>query len=110
MEPDTAFQVRAIMLEVCCLYIIPMFRRPSSGSVGVPTSSGDSLHNGHVLSITPKQLPTKLTDATLRRPSGRSTSSSQKLDVLANLSDVDPDELFTKHTVSEVKTVQQRLR
>ncbi|RPD55909.1 hypothetical protein L227DRAFT_509454 [Lentinus tigrinus ALCF2SS1-6] len=91
-----------------------MFRRPSSASVGLPTSPEhslyDGLHNGHAHSVTPKRPPTKLADTTLRRPSARSASSSQKLDVLANLSDVDPDELFTRHTVSEVKTVQQRLR
>ncbi|KAI0719966.1 hypothetical protein C8T65DRAFT_634464 [Cerioporus squamosus] len=84
-----------------------MFRRPSSVSVGLPTSPEHSLHDGLTLSATPKRTPTKLADTALRRPSAR---SSQKLDLLANISDVDPDELFTRHTVSEVKTRRERYR
>ncbi|RDX51056.1 hypothetical protein OH76DRAFT_1507349 [Lentinus brumalis] len=87
-----------------------MFRRPSSGSVGLPASPEHSRYNGTTLSAAPKRPPTKIVDTTLRRPSARSASSSQKLDFLANINAVDPDDLFTKHTVSEVKMVQQRLR
>ncbi|KAH9944230.1 uncharacterized protein BXZ73DRAFT_87170 [Epithele typhae] len=46
----------------------------------------------------------------IREPSSRSTSSTQKLDLFNNLENMDPDELFARHTISEVKLVQQRLR
>ncbi|EEB90704.1 hypothetical protein MPER_11051, partial [Moniliophthora perniciosa FA553] len=38
---------------------------------------------------------------------GLSSSSSSSLKLPE---DLDPDELFTKHTVSEVRVIQQRLR
>ncbi len=101
---------KTLELELCYLNNIQMFRRPSSGSVGLPASPEHSRYNGTTLSAAPKRPPTKIVDTTLRRPSARSASSSQKLDFLANINAVDPDDLFTKHTVSEVKMVQQRLR
>ncbi|OBZ79452.1 hypothetical protein A0H81_01207 [Grifola frondosa] len=88
-----------------------MARRPSTVSLGSlpditlrsvsnlagPSSNGSTgIIEGHV-----KSLP-------------RSTSSSTKLNGFAgpdgSTNEIDPDELFTKHTVSEVKAIQRRLR
>ncbi|CDO72958.1 hypothetical protein BN946_scf185007.g12 [Trametes cinnabarina] len=49
-------------------------------------------------------------EAERRRPSARAVSSSQKLNGSIDLHNIDPDELFTKHTISEIKLVQSRLR
>ncbi|KAI0361425.1 hypothetical protein OH77DRAFT_1492477 [Trametes cingulata] len=87
-----------------------MSRRPSSGSAGLANSPGLSRQNGHITSGTPKRDVTYLGDPAARRPAVRTTSSSQRLDNPIDLNDIDPDELFTKHTIPEIKMVQRRLR
>lgn len=86
-----------------------MARRPSAGSLALLTSPEFVRQNGFAVPPTPKRPSGQLTDAT-RRPSARSTSSSHKLDNIVNLAGTDPDGLFTRHTISEVKLAQQRLR
>ena len=85
-----------------------MARRPSAGSFSLVTSTEPLHYNGlaSASSNPPSSLPTHHT----RRPSGRSASTSQKLDTLINVSDMDPDDLFVRHNVSEVRMIQQRLR
>ncbi|KAM5533953.1 hypothetical protein V8D89_012378 [Ganoderma adspersum] len=85
-----------------------MARRPSAGSTSLLTSPDLPLQNG-TASATPKRPPPLPLDNP-RRPSIRSTSASHKLDSLANANDIDPDSLFTKHSISEVRMIQQRLR
>ncbi|KAJ6503353.1 Vps51/Vps67 domain-containing protein [Mycena vitilis] len=75
-----------------------MSRRPSALSFSLPTP----FVNGQVK---PVQSPTASeAPAPLRRPS----VSVSKFP--ADVSELDPDELFTKYTVAEVKLAQQRLR
>ncbi|KAI0375182.1 hypothetical protein BV20DRAFT_960271 [Pilatotrama ljubarskyi] len=86
-----------------------MSRRPSSGSVGLADSPELTRHNGHTTWGTSKRDPAHLGDAA-RRPAVRNASSSQRPDNSMNLNDIDPDELFTRHTIPEIKMVQHRLR
>lgn len=84
-----------------------MARRPSAASTSLSLSPELSRQNG--ILNTPKHHKAQPTDTT-RPPAHRSTSLTQKLGTLATLNNMDPDDLFTKHTISEVKIVQQRLR
>ncbi|KDQ63279.1 hypothetical protein JAAARDRAFT_188871 [Jaapia argillacea MUCL 33604] len=89
-----------------------MARRPSATSIGSLASPAASL----------KALPNLSQPVTLSvdprtngqgYPSPRSAAHSSRslLGTLENnVDDVDPDELFTRHTVAEVKWYQQRLR
>ncbi|KAL1951513.1 hypothetical protein VTO73DRAFT_662 [Trametes versicolor] len=86
-----------------------MARRPSSGSIGLANSPEIPRRNGSVSFNTPKRDSNHLGEAA-RRPTPRTASSSQKLDSSVNFNDIDPDDLFTKYTVSEIRTVQHRLR
>ncbi|KAK0465603.1 Vps51/Vps67 domain-containing protein [Desarmillaria tabescens] len=75
-----------------------MLRRPSIPSA---SSSSTSVANGH----TPNAIP-------LSMSGGGSSRSSKKLSLskLPPADELDPDELFTKYTISEVIFVQQQLR
>ncbi|PIL31763.1 hypothetical protein GSI_06467 [Ganoderma sinense ZZ0214-1] len=85
-----------------------MARRPSTGSTSLLTSPEFPRQNGTAAS-TPKRPPPLPLDNP-RRPSIRSTSATHKLDILSKVSNIDPDDLFVKHNVSEIRTIQQRLR
>ncbi len=86
-----------------------MSRRPSVASL---SSIGSGL-------LKPISLPT-LSESRFKPPQtngsvvapSRSASYGANLEVITerNLDAWDPDELFAKHTVSEVKAIQQRLR
>ncbi|TBU34734.1 hypothetical protein BD311DRAFT_802305 [Dichomitus squalens] len=84
-----------------------MARRPSAGSISLVTSI-EPRQNG-LSPATSKRHPPLPLD-TSRRPSVRSASTFQKLDTSANVGDLDPDDLFAKHSVAEVRMIQQRLR
>ncbi|KAI0778364.1 hypothetical protein BD413DRAFT_465008 [Trametes elegans] len=86
-----------------------MARRPSAASVALPGSPEQSWSNGITTYGTPK-LNAAGHGEPARRPAARSISSSQKLDSSINLHDIDPDDLFARHSVSEIKMVQHRLR
>lgn len=86
-----------------------MARRPSSSSIGLANSPEIARRNGSASFNPPKRDSNHLGDAA-RRPAPRTASSSQKLDSSVNFNDIDPDDLFTKYTVSEIRTVQHRLR
>ncbi len=86
-----------------------MARRPSSGSVGLANPPEITRRNGSTTFSTPKRDSNHLGEAA-RRSAPRTASSSQKLDSSVNYNDIDPDDLFTKYTVSEIRTVQHRLR
>ncbi|OJT10057.1 Conserved oligomeric Golgi complex subunit 1 [Trametes pubescens] len=86
-----------------------MARRPSSGSVGLAHSPEITRRNGSATFSTPKRDSNHLGEAA-RRSAPRTASLSQKLDSSVNFNDIDPDDLFTKYTVSEIRTVQHRLR
>ncbi|KAJ7361559.1 Vps51/Vps67 domain-containing protein [Mycena albidolilacea] len=73
-----------------------MSRRPSALSVSLPAP----LANGTVKAVQSPTAPEA--PASTRRP------SVSKLPT--DISELDPDELFTKYTVAEVKFAQQRLR
>ncbi|KAH9858012.1 hypothetical protein C2E23DRAFT_864999 [Lenzites betulinus] len=85
-----------------------MARRPSSGSIGLELSPEKSRQTGTTAFTTPKRdiHPNEA----VRRLATHPSSSSQKLDSSINLNDIDPDELFTKYAVSEIRQVQHRLR
>lgn len=85
-----------------------MARRLSAGSVSLLPSPVPLRQNG-AASATPRRPPPLPLD-NLRRPSFRSTSASHKLDSLVDAGDIDPDDLFARHGVSEVLMIQQRLR
>ncbi|KAI8990445.1 hypothetical protein BD414DRAFT_458895 [Trametes punicea] len=88
-----------------------MSRRPSSGSIGLPNSPELGRQNGPATVATRRGSAIHLEQAAqARRPATRATSSSQKVDSSINMNNIDPDELFTKHTVPEIKLVQSRLR
>ncbi|KAI1789825.1 hypothetical protein LXA43DRAFT_974094 [Ganoderma leucocontextum] len=82
-----------------------MARRPSAGSIALLTSTELPRQNG----LASKRPPPLSLDSP-RRPSVRSTSTSHKLDSLGNASDIDTDDLFVRHSASEVRMIQQRLR
>ncbi|KIY69180.1 hypothetical protein CYLTODRAFT_452897 [Cylindrobasidium torrendii FP15055 ss-10] len=71
------------------------------GSVLSTSSSKASVSNGHIGSPIPPSMSR-----------GSTTPSSRKLSVskLPTSQDLDPDDLFTKYTVSDVKFVQSQLR
>ncbi|KAG6897112.1 hypothetical protein C0992_003966 [Termitomyces sp. T32_za158] len=78
-----------------------MSRRPSAIST---STSAPALANGHVSLLSPlEKHPTRSTRAVSM------TVSTPAVDDTLGTS-IDPDELFTKHTISEVKATQQRLR
>ncbi|KAG6910534.1 hypothetical protein DXG01_009953 [Tephrocybe rancida] len=69
------------------------------------STSAPTIANGHV---NLPQVPEKQT-ARANRAASMSVSKLLPVDD-SHSADVDPDELFAKHTISEVKFVQQRLR
>ncbi|KAG6872080.1 hypothetical protein C0993_002459, partial [Termitomyces sp. T159_Od127] len=72
-------------------------------SVISPSTSAPATANGHVSLLSPpKKQATRGTRAV-------SMAASNALADDTPTTDVNPDELFTKHTISEVKTTQQRL-
>ncbi|KAI0639590.1 hypothetical protein C8Q77DRAFT_1224547 [Trametes polyzona] len=85
-----------------------MARRPSSGSLGLLNSPESSRQNG-ILTASPTSRGASHAGET-KRPAARSVSSSQKVNSSINLNDIDPDELFEKYTVSEIRMVQHHLR
>ncbi|KAI0673317.1 hypothetical protein C8Q78DRAFT_1067674 [Trametes maxima] len=87
-----------------------MARRPSSGSIGLPGSPEINRPNGIATIGTPKRNSSQPAVSSQRPTGTRTTSSTQKLGNALNLNDIDPDELFTKYSVPEIKMVQHRLR
>ena len=108
-RPCAAY-VKSALICPCVTYTI-MSRRPSAASL---SSIGSGL-------MKPAQLP-GTTDSNSRNkrsfsnasfgPPARKASLNSTLDVIVEraMHDWDPDELFTKHTVAEVRAIQQRLR
>ena len=81
-----------------------MARRPSAAeSLRIPLSPEISRQNG---SANVSGHPTHSTG----RPTTRVVSSSQKPKAALSLDELEPDELFIRHSVSDVRIVQQRLR
>ncbi|KAH9898216.1 hypothetical protein C8Q73DRAFT_788419 [Cubamyces lactineus] len=87
-----------------------MSRRASSGSIALLNSAGPSHSNGTAAPGSSRRNSHTAEISQARRPAARTASSSHKLDGSVNLNDIDPDELFTKHTVAEIRMVQNRLR
>nr|BDS00032.1 hypothesis protein 8 [Mycoleptodonoides aitchisonii] len=82
-----------------------MARRPSVVSLA---SSSDKISQ-HVRS--PSSIAPRRASGAFPGTVSRSVSSiSTRLSGSLNLHEIDPDELFTKHSISEVKQVQHRLR
>ncbi|KAI0654239.1 hypothetical protein C8Q70DRAFT_1087860 [Cubamyces menziesii] len=88
-----------------------MSRRASSGSIALLNPAQSNRPNGATGSTGPSRRSSHTAETLqARRPPARTASSSHKLDNSINLNDIDPDELFTKHTVAEIRMVQNRLR
>ncbi|OSD03253.1 hypothetical protein PYCCODRAFT_1409591 [Trametes coccinea BRFM310] len=88
-----------------------MSRRPSASSIHLLGSPELNRQNGLPASVSSERNVSHTGEASqVRKPATRTASSSQKLNVPVDLNNMDPDELFTKHTVSEIKLVQSRLR
>ena len=91
---------------------IHMARRPSAVSFASASSSSGLPKLTPLSSLTQLSQPNK-PSASPWLPS-RSVSVNSKVDTWIEQNKegnaLDPDELFTKHTVTEVKAIQQRLR
>ncbi|KNZ76990.1 Conserved oligomeric Golgi complex subunit 1 [Termitomyces sp. J132] len=79
----------------------------SRQSSAIPTStSAPTIANGHVSLLHPLEKQSSLASRTV----SMSVSKASPTPDGAPSTDAEPDELFVKHTVSEVKLMQQRLR
>ena len=85
---------------------VSMSRRPSVLSVS--TLSPASVNGKASVGQSPVQWDFSPKAATKRQAHRFDSASLSKLP--NDNSNLDPDELFTKHTIAEVKAVQQRLR
>ncbi|KAI0328133.1 hypothetical protein GY45DRAFT_1255614 [Cubamyces sp. BRFM 1775] len=87
-----------------------MSRRASSGSIALLSTAETNRPNAITAPGSSRRSSHTAETSQARRPPARTASSSHKLDSLVNLNDLNPDELFTKHTVAEIRMVQNRLR
>lgn len=83
-----------------------MSRRSSIPSASV---SAPVVGNGHANFSTPPERQEGIANRPGNKPRSISLSKVPALNDTQG-ADSDPDELFTKHTISEVKFIQQRLR
>ncbi len=83
-----------LQASLACRHI--MFRRPS-----LPQSSSSTVENGHPITSTFASGRDQTTK--------RSVSNTSTATVIKETQDFNTEELFTKHTIAEIRVIQNRL-